>query len=59
MATAGDPLDARLVVASLTREGRALATRAVEAASQVTADTLAPLTPAEQQALLALLRHLR
>ena len=53
------PLDARLLIASLTDAGRILAERSVEAAARITRDTLLPLSPDEQHTLLDLLRRLR
>ena len=55
LATRPDPEDRRRHLVSLTPEGEALITDAVRAAAQVTADTLAPLSPAEQDTLLKLL----
>ena len=55
LATRPDPEDRRRHLVSLTPEGEALITDAVRAAAQGTADTLAPLSPAEQDTLLKLL----
>lgn len=55
LATRRDPEDRRRHLVSLTTEGVALIDEAVEAAKQVTAETLAPLTAREQATLLRLL----
>jgi DNA-binding MarR family transcriptional regulator len=57
--TAGpDPHDKRRRAIALTERGRAVADRAVEAAFDITRQTLHPLTAAEQKAVLRLLRKL-
>lgn len=53
-----DPMDRRTAILIATDEGRALAARAVPIARAISADTLAPLEPAEREQLLALLRRL-
>ena len=53
-----DPDDGRMHLISLTATGRSLAERAIPAAIDITARTLAPLAPADQAALLTLLRRL-
>lgn len=55
LATRRDPEDRRRHLVSLTAAGVALIDEAVEAAKQVTAETLAPLTAREQATLLRLL----
>ncbi len=57
--TAPDPTDRRRLVVSLTAEGLAAYARWADAARAVTAETLAPLTSAEQSRLLDLLKKLR
>lgn len=57
--TARDPADARLIVVSLTEQGRALAGECARIAGDVTARTLAPLAADERAALLRLLNRLR
>ena len=53
-----DPKDRRCTLLSLTLEGRALLADAVIRAKRITEATLAPLSPAERQSFLALLRKL-
>jgi DNA-binding MarR family transcriptional regulator len=53
-----DPIDRRTVVLAPTREGVALATRAVPCARRITEATLAPLAEPERHHLLSLLRKL-
>jgi MarR family transcriptional regulator, lower aerobic nicotinate degradation pathway regulator len=53
-----DPKDRRCTLLSLTVEGQALLADAVTRAKRITEATLAPLTPAERQTFLALLRKL-
>lgn len=53
-----DPKDRRCTLLNLTLEGRALLTDAVTRARRITEATLAPLSPAERQSFLALLRKL-
>jgi DNA-binding MarR family transcriptional regulator len=55
LATRRDPQDRRRHLVSLTPEGGALIDAAVEAAKQVTEETLAPLTTRERATLLRLL----
>lgn len=56
--TADDPDDRRRLTVSLTSAGQTLYAKRVSQALQVTADTLAPLEPADQLALIALLSRL-
>lgn len=53
--TRPDPNDRRRHLVSLTDAGVALTETAIEAAINVTAETLAPLTPAERETLCSLL----
>lgn len=53
-----DPNDRRCTILRLTDKGKSLAMDAVTEARAITEATLAPLTPAERQAFLALLRKL-
>ncbi|WP_323769550.1 MarR family transcriptional regulator [Antarctobacter sp.] len=53
-----DPEDRRRHLLSLTPQGEALITEAVEAAARVTAETLSPLTGSEQDTLLRLLSRI-
>ncbi len=53
-----DPMDRRTAVLTPTAAGIALGARAVACARRITEATLRPLDPAEQRALLALLRKL-
>ncbi len=53
-----DPSDRRCTLLTLTIEGRALLTDAVACARRITEATLAPLSPAERQSFLVLLRKL-
>jgi DNA-binding MarR family transcriptional regulator len=57
-ATAADPEDRRRLTVTLTDSGAALFTARTLTALDVSAETLAPLTPAEQAQLLALLARL-
>lgn len=56
--TAFDPDDGRQLLVSLTPEGSKLATACVKAAEQISKETLAPLTAAEQKKLLSLLKKI-
>jgi DNA-binding MarR family transcriptional regulator len=56
--TAADPSDRRRLTVTLTEAGRGLFVERVATALQVTADTLAPLSPDEQQTLASLLSRL-
>ncbi|MGI3168215.1 MarR family winged helix-turn-helix transcriptional regulator [Pseudooceanicola sp. C21-150M6] len=58
LVTRRDPGDRRRHLVSLTPEGVALIDEAVEAAKQVTADTLAPLREREKETLLRLLSRI-
>lgn len=58
VARAPDPMDRRTIVLSATAAGAALAARGVAHARRATAETLAPLAPAERRTLLALLARL-
>ena len=53
-----DPLDKRKVVASLTGQGRQLLEKMIPSAREITVETVAPLNPAEREALMFLLRKL-
>lgn len=53
-----EPADKRKVVASLTDRGKQLLEHMIPCAEAITAETLAPLNPAEREALLFLLRKL-
>jgi DNA-binding MarR family transcriptional regulator len=53
-----DSEDARLMVVSLTQEGRDAVEAALPCAERISAETLKPLSPREQAALLKLLRKL-
>jgi len=53
-----DPKDRRCTLLKLTGEGRALIADAIDRARKITEATLAPLSAAERQAFLALLRKL-
>jgi DNA-binding MarR family transcriptional regulator len=53
-----DPSDKRKVVASLTNQGRQLLSTMVPSAQRISVETLAPLNPAEREALIFLLRKL-
>ncbi len=57
--TEPDPEDARLLVVSLTPEGRAAAERSIPAATRITEETLEPLDAEERRRLLVLLNKLR
>ncbi len=54
-----DPDDARRLVVSLSPAGRSLVAGLLPNARRITAETLAPLSPAEADTLLALLAKLR
>ena len=56
--TAPDPEDGRRMRVSITRDGVAAVARGVSAAAAITAETLEPLDPAEQRALVGLLRRI-
>lgn len=58
MRAKADPEDGRMLLISLTPQGRRLADRAIPAAHEITRLTLAPLAEAERGLLLALLRKL-
>lgn len=58
IATAASPHDRRRVMVDLTPDGRAALARLIPAARSITEETLAPLTPPERAALLALLERL-
>ncbi|MDT8345379.1 MAG: MarR family transcriptional regulator [Thermohalobaculum sp.] len=58
IATAASPHDRRRVMVNLTPDGRAALARLIPAARTITEETLAPLTPPERAALLALLGRL-
>ena len=53
-----DPSDKRKVVASLTGQGRLLLQEMIPSAREITIETVAPLNPAEREALMFLLRKL-
>ncbi|KJC38695.1 MarR family transcriptional regulator [Bradyrhizobium sp. LTSP849] len=53
-----DPSDKRKVVASLTGHGRQLLQEMIPSAREITVETVAPLNPAEREALMFLLRKL-
>ena len=54
-----DQGDARLLIVSLTKAGRAVIERALPRARAITEATLAPLSPAQRTQFLALLRRLK
>ncbi len=54
-----DAADARRLLVTLTAEGAEWVRRLAPLAHAITAETLAPLAPEEQRALLSLLRRLR
>lgn len=58
IATSASPHDRRRVMVDLTPDGRAALSRLIPAARAITEETLAPLTPPERAALLALLERL-
>lgn len=58
IARAADASDKRMLEVRLTAEGAATLARCLAAARAISAETLAPLEPAEQAALLDLLRRL-
>ena len=53
-----DPKDRRRRAVALTERGREVTEAARQAATRITADTLAPLTPEEQRAVVRLLKKL-
>ncbi len=57
--TEPDPGDARLLIVSLTDEGRLVAERAIGAARRITEETLLPLNAEERVQLTALLQRLK
>jgi DNA-binding MarR family transcriptional regulator len=57
--TAADPDDGRMLLVSLTPAGQELAVTCIEAATEITALTLAPLTAPERKEFLRLLKKLR
>lgn len=57
--TADDPLDRRRRAVGLSERGRAVADSAVVMAEEITRATLEPLTPAERDQIVRLLRKLR
>jgi DNA-binding MarR family transcriptional regulator len=56
--TAGDARDRRRRAVALTPAGRRVTEAAIAVAAQITAQTLAPLSPAEQRAVRRLLKRL-
>lgn len=54
-----DPTDARLLIVSLTTEGRAVIERALPRAQEITEATLAPLSSAQRTQFLSLLEMLK
>ena len=58
VATAGDANDRRRRAVTLTPTGRRVTEAAIAVASQITAQTLAPLSPAQQRAMVRLLKKL-
>jgi len=58
LATAPDPGDGRRMVVSLSPAGRAAVAKGIPAATAITAETLKPLSPAEQRTFLSLLERL-
>ena len=54
-----DPADARRLIVSLTRDGRAVIERAVPRAREITEATLAPLSAAQRAQFLSLLEMLK
>lgn len=58
VATRGDPADRRLLLVSLTRDGRQAAQKILAPADAALAKTLAPLSAAERRTLVALLRRI-
>jgi DNA-binding MarR family transcriptional regulator len=58
VATAGDANDRRRRAVTLTLAGRRVTEAAIVVAAQITAQTLAPLSPAEQRAVVRLLKKL-
>jgi DNA-binding MarR family transcriptional regulator len=58
VATAGDANDRRRRAVTLTPAGRRITAAAIAVATQITAQTLAPLSPQEQRAVARLLKKL-
>jgi MarR family transcriptional regulator, lower aerobic nicotinate degradation pathway regulator len=58
VAQSADPMDARLVMVALTGTGRAMACQMKLVAAEVSAATLAPLTPDEARIFLSLISRL-
>ena len=56
--TSPDPTDARLLLVTLTPEGRRLARECIPGAVRISEEAMAPLTPAEQKRLLTLLKKI-
>ncbi len=56
--TESDPLDKRRYTLSTTEEGRALLAGILPVMQQITRETLAPLSPAEQETLVLLLKKI-
>ncbi len=57
--TSSDPQDGRRLMVSLTKAGQLAAEKALPIAAEISEQTLDPLTPKEQETLLALLSRLR
>jgi DNA-binding MarR family transcriptional regulator len=57
--TAPDPDDGRMLLVSLTPAGRALALNCMDAAAEISAATLAPLSAPERKEFLRLLKKMR
>jgi MarR family transcriptional regulator, lower aerobic nicotinate degradation pathway regulator len=58
VATSADPTDRRRLTVSLTESGTALFAARTDTAKMISRETLAPLSPAEQESLSALLARL-
>jgi len=58
-ASGPDPTDARLLIVSLTKEGRAVIERALPRAREVTEATLSPFSAAQRAQFLSLLQMLK
>jgi DNA-binding MarR family transcriptional regulator len=56
--SAADPQDGRMLIVSLTEAGTTLASSCITVGAQISAATLAPLSPREQQVFLRLLTRL-
>jgi len=56
--SAADPQDGRMLIVSLTEAGATLASRCITVGAQISAATLAPLSPREQRVFLRLLTRL-